>query len=233
MDISDTPFTLVVRADRSDSFNLGDRWTQVSPQTVDGDLFLKLTHNDATLLISGLASWQNTLAPNDVNFDGIVSPVDVLIIFNRLNELLSSQLPAPTDLMIADAGYLDVNGDGFVTPLDALIIINFLNSTFGVPADTSPTTVAESEGDHFSPSTGGTQAQNRSGVPTALFDASSEGGIVLDGSQDYVQESAVERGSAGLFSDVEWEFTDLGLDSLLEVLARDRAEANGPRNSIA
>ncbi|MBI2479828.1 MAG: hypothetical protein HYV60_14685 [Planctomycetia bacterium] len=74
--------------------------------------------------------WQNSRDRLDVNADLSVSAVDVLQIFNKLNELLRSglggvlPLPAPSVVV----SFYDVNADGSVSPIDALQILNFLNS---------------------------------------------------------------------------------------------------------
>lgn len=51
----------------------------------------------------------------DVNSDGVISPMDALLVVNSVNRGGAS-------------AENDVNGDGFVSPLDALIVINWLNS---------------------------------------------------------------------------------------------------------
>jgi hypothetical protein len=64
--------------------------------------------------------------PFDVNDDGIVTPIDALIIINAVNSTGSRPLeddPDPNALI----RYLDVNSDGVLTPIDALIVINQLN----------------------------------------------------------------------------------------------------------
>jgi hypothetical protein len=64
----------------------------------------------------------------DVNNDNFLTPLDVLIVINELNDPRymgrSSQLPNGRP---AQTPFYDVNGDSFCAPLDALIIINFLN----------------------------------------------------------------------------------------------------------
>ncbi len=71
------------------------------------------------------SAWQNTTNPLDIDGDGIVAPIDALIIINRLNAFIDPQLTAerPDGEM-----FYDVNADINVTALDALIIINYLNS---------------------------------------------------------------------------------------------------------
>lgn len=72
--------------------------------------------------------WHDTVEPLDVNRDGSIAPVDVLIVINELNSpttaRIGGKLPLPYDPL---AYPFDVNADGFVTPVDALIVINFLN----------------------------------------------------------------------------------------------------------
>ena len=71
-----------------------------------------------------LLEWTNVQNPLDVDGDGFVSPVDALILINRLNLLTSADLP---QLPATPPPYFDVNNDGFVTPADSLNVINFLN----------------------------------------------------------------------------------------------------------
>ena len=67
----------------------------------------------------------------DVNNDGFVSPIDVLILVNSLNTggsgLLSNGSSASGE---SGSGkyFLDVNSDRYLSPLDALMVINELNS---------------------------------------------------------------------------------------------------------
>jgi len=67
-------------------------------------------------------TWHNSSFPNDVNADGMVSPVDALLIINHLNEFGIGSIPAGSP-----PPYLDVSGDNQIWPLDALLVINILN----------------------------------------------------------------------------------------------------------
>jgi hypothetical protein len=76
----------------------------------------------------GFTNWSNA---NDVNNDGFVSPIDVLIIINSLNSGAGGQLPSNGLEGSGEAGekyYVDVNADGYLDPLDVLTVINFLNT---------------------------------------------------------------------------------------------------------
>jgi hypothetical protein len=70
-------------------------------------------------------AYQNPNLNQDVNADGFVSPIDVLVLVNLLNSrgpsIPVAGLPGPPD-------YVDVDGDNFVTPLDALSVINYINA---------------------------------------------------------------------------------------------------------
>ncbi len=59
----------------------------------------------------------------DVNHDGIVSPLDALLVINSLNSDGSRSVA----LDPASAPYIDTSADNQVTPLDALLVINYLN----------------------------------------------------------------------------------------------------------
>ncbi len=80
--------------------------------------------------------WQNPGNRMDVNNDGIVSALDVLIIFNDINSNGTRELPNPPLPGESPPPFLDVSGDGIVSAQDALIDINFLN-TFNVAATAS------------------------------------------------------------------------------------------------
>ena len=69
--------------------------------------------------------WQNKNWALDVNNDGELTPIDVLIVINALNRFGLTPLDRPQTSGISS--FVDVNGDRFLTPLDALILINALN----------------------------------------------------------------------------------------------------------
>ena len=84
-----------------------------------------LSSNIATVTIRVTNSLHQNPSNNlDVDADGFVSPIDVLILVNDINfngvRTLSSTLPIPP--------YLDPNGDGSIGPLDVLSVINFINN---------------------------------------------------------------------------------------------------------
>ena len=92
----------------------------------------RLPNNDAFNILQ-------TFSALDTNHDGIISPIDALLIINQLNirSLISTQLSN------AIPAGLDTNGDGILSPIDCLLVINYLNqrqANAGGPAN------AEGEG---------------------------------------------------------------------------------------
>ena len=76
-------------------------------------------------------SWHNSVVATDVNNDGVVVPLDALLLINELNVHGSHQLTDPPIRSRPVQQYLDVNNDLMVTPLDALLVINRLNRAAG------------------------------------------------------------------------------------------------------
>ena len=68
----------------------------------------------------------------DVNDDGFVSPIDVLILVNSLNAggggALSNNTNPGASGESTERYYFDVNADTYLSPLDVLAVINVLNS---------------------------------------------------------------------------------------------------------
>ncbi len=73
---------------------------------------------------SPVGGWQNAANPGDVDGNGVLAPVDVLLVVNYLN---SNVAPGPLPSHPTSAPYLDVNNDNQVSPADVLAVINALN----------------------------------------------------------------------------------------------------------
>ncbi len=80
----------------------------------------------------------NPINAMDVNNDGFVSPLDVLVVINALNARVNNKA---FDTGFGGAPFLDVNADHFVSPLDVLVVINQLNRR----SETSPSAGGEGE----------------------------------------------------------------------------------------
>ena len=71
--------------------------------------------------------WTNASNPLDVNNDGFVHPLDVLLVVNKINSEGNVQLAAPTGSELPTILY-DCSGDNLISPLDVVQIVNFLNA---------------------------------------------------------------------------------------------------------
>ena len=83
-----------------------------------------LSHVDFGAEFTGSA-WTNPRLNVDTNADNSVTPLDALLVINRLNVQGSLALSGSN---IPTTPYIDVTSDGELTPLDALIVINYLNA---------------------------------------------------------------------------------------------------------
>lgn len=76
--------------------------------------------------------WQQPIEPLDVDSNGIISPLDALLVINNLQNDPTGLLP---DLGgETPPSYVDTNGDGYCAPIDALLVINQLIINAGLAA---------------------------------------------------------------------------------------------------
>jgi len=122
--------------------NLAFSGTDTFRYTVKDDIGGVSAPATVTVTVVPFRPWQNPAdqAANgadgalDVNADGFVSPIDVLLIVNRINTQGAGPLPDPT-AGNSPPPYYDTNGDGQLTPIDALLVINFLKGAGSVQAE--------------------------------------------------------------------------------------------------
>ena len=79
-------------------------------------------------IVQDQTPYHNDSNPADVDGDGMVTPLDPLIIIDYLNRNGSGQITPPGEGEARND--LDVDGDGQVSPLDILIVINALNHAY-------------------------------------------------------------------------------------------------------
>jgi hypothetical protein len=70
--------------------------------------------------------WQNARLAFDVNNDGLITPLDAVLVINELNAVGPRELPA-LSAGLTPPPFFDVSGDGFISALDAVLVINRLN----------------------------------------------------------------------------------------------------------
>jgi len=157
--------------------------------------------------------WQNHVNPPDADGSGHVSPLDALVIINRINLFGSGLLPSRQP----DDPYFDVNRDGRVGPDDTLAVINCLNAE---PEAEGESGLSEAGDDSRIP------ALVPCNVAAAMFPAAK---TVSDGWQ--AVETAVtesrqsEAGLAGA-TDEPVRASDRTGEELLTVLAAARSRAD-------
>lgn len=117
----------------------GDAISSISPAVPDSHKVRESFAEEGSAafvssLIPKTSAWQNPRAALDVNDDGLITPIDVLLIINRINGQGAGPLPSQNSSL----SFLDVNGDGNATAIDALLGINHLNNRPIVPTAGTP-----------------------------------------------------------------------------------------------
>jgi hypothetical protein len=124
--------------------------------------------------------WQNPVTPLDVNSDGRVVPLDVLLLINDINAHNVRRLPMPASSDPGYGRYLDVNRDFLLSPRDVLMVINYLNSQGPLSGQTG-------EGEAIPASTGSLVTGAEAG----------SAGLVLPGSVPELAELVLPQRAAG------------------------------------
>jgi hypothetical protein len=129
-----TAGTFNFRGDPRDNVPLNEVTLFTPPTNVP---LAQIRLNSGTLTINpagggGEAEFTNPSNALDVNGDGFVTPLDVLLVINDVNAYGARALSGgASGESPANRTYLDVNADRFVSPIDALMVINHLNSLSG------------------------------------------------------------------------------------------------------
>lgn len=119
--------SLTLRLGVEDAFELeGSQWFSNGLDRSTNQRLHALATDHVLLSVRNGTMWHNPLDALDVNFDGFVSPIDVLITVNLINQQSGSQLDEATPAYF-DADYVDTNADNALSALDALLVINRLN----------------------------------------------------------------------------------------------------------
>jgi hypothetical protein len=132
--------TLQIKPDPAESPATGILLFVPSPDPVNPQVPLALTdeqvflRQDSVQIVgAGEGEFTNLRNPLDVSNDGLVSPLDALIVINDMNAngpRSLSQFSFATSGLLPPEHFLDVNADSRVSPLDALIVINHLNAMY-------------------------------------------------------------------------------------------------------
>lgn len=105
----------------------GDQNDQIYHANADDTILAAGGIND--IWLNGVhQGWSNPRLPMDVDRDGQISPIDVLILINEINKGGSGRMLGSPD---SASFYLDPDNDGFLAPLDVLVLVNWLNLSNG------------------------------------------------------------------------------------------------------
>ena len=77
--------------------------------------------------------FHNFVLPEDADASGSVTPLDALVVINRINQSMATNPACPQSSEVFRLS--DVDADAAITPLDALVVIDHLNSQ-NVPSGT-------------------------------------------------------------------------------------------------
>ena len=91
------------------------------------------------------ASWRNPATPTDVNDDGIVSPLDALLVISYINA--HPQDPSVPPSPAEPPPYYDVDGNGIVSALDVLTVVSKLNAQAAGGPESEPADVPRGPGE--------------------------------------------------------------------------------------
>ena len=80
------------------------------------------SNNSALVALNPYDSWQNPTLQFDVNNDGVVTPLDVLLLITDLDENDARRLP----VIPMPPQFVDASGDHTVSPIDVLFVLSFL-----------------------------------------------------------------------------------------------------------
>lgn len=157
--------------------------------------------------------WQNHANPPDADGSGRVSPLDALLIINRINLFGSGELPPRQP----DDPYFDVNRDGRVGPDDTLMVVNCLNAE---PEAEGEAGLTETGDEPHMPALVSIHVAAAAFLPAP---AVSSGGQA--GSTAVTEPGQSEAGSAGATNEF-LRASDRTREDLLAVLAASRSRAD-------
>ncbi|MEZ6135735.1 MAG: dockerin type I domain-containing protein [Pirellulaceae bacterium] len=129
---------LLLTSSEEDSVELAGTWVYEGTEAVEGKFARLFSQGELLLKLVGPDDWSNPVDSLDTNASGNVTPIDVLLVINELNQRqfqVDRVFVDPLQLSDFPNTFLDVNGDGLSSPIDALLVINFLNLQGGGEAE--------------------------------------------------------------------------------------------------
>lgn len=157
-------------------------------------------------------SYHNPEQPLDVSGDGIVSPLDALLVISILNNIGGGPAAEVMAQYEGPALFPDTNGDTFISPIDSLLVISFLNS-------------AEAEGEQFAAPPLGCDSEPVNEA-SAIVQAEVMQPVLLSSSVEQISSDwltgfpAADTQRTRLWAE-ETDWLNVGLEELLDDLVGD------------
>jgi hypothetical protein len=122
---------VVMNAD--DALTTPNTWT-VQSGRVENNVWVQaytsvdtVTNALRTLEVVSARPWRNEVSRLDADADKTVSPLDVLVLINAINEEVFPAGTLPARQSTSPTAFYDTDGDNFLSPLDVLQVINRIN----------------------------------------------------------------------------------------------------------
>lgn len=124
--VTDANNQLTILADADDTINVLGDWHNVGQSFEDGIYFQRITDGFSNVKIAPPAPWQNIANPADIDGDGRVIPLDVILLINDFNEFEAGALD-PVAAGALPYLFLDPTGDNHIFAEDVIFVINAVN----------------------------------------------------------------------------------------------------------
>jgi subtilisin family serine protease len=134
--------------------------------------------------------WQNPNHRYDVNHDGLITPLDALVVINEINLNGIRELPVPGPDSPGPPPYFDTSGDDWLTAQDVLLVVNYLNTHGPGPI---PAGSASAAWDAMAGGTAGARAEGESSLELAVQVRVPNPWLPVDGQQARPHAAHVTR----------------------------------------
>lgn len=116
--MTDELSSLEIYHDSVDQVLFEGSWTVSKRTATDGETQLIVSSDEVVVNLFNDRLQHNPVHAHDVNGDGLITPLDALLVINQLSN---------RSRVNSRSNFADVSGDGVVAPWDALLVINHLS----------------------------------------------------------------------------------------------------------
>ncbi|MCY2986212.1 MAG: S8 family serine peptidase [Planctomycetota bacterium] len=119
--------TLRILMDRTDTLGAQGSWRAQAGRLENGAWVQPFTNADAKIEVISATPWQNKVNRFDIDGDLALSPLDVLVLVNLINNNTFPNGQLPSRGSTQPDGFFDPDGDNSLGPLDVLTLVNEIN----------------------------------------------------------------------------------------------------------